>query len=146
MEPPYLVDHFAFTVVGPRARTTNAAESDPGTARIPALWHAYLASPGAETYSVYSDYESERIGAYDVTVGTPPHATAPIDWARVDVPGGRYLVFANEGAIPDAVVDAWRAVWAYFDGRSDVRRAYTADFERYDPARPGRVEIHVAIL
>jgi predicted transcriptional regulator YdeE len=148
MEPPYLVDLPAFIVVGFRARTTNAAESDPATARIPALWGAYMGRRGesdAPSYGVYGRYESDHAGAYDVTVG------AEGEWAdgglaRVHVPAGRYLVFANEGEIPRAVIDAWGAVWAHFAGGADVRRAYTTDFERYDPARPDRVEIHIAIL
>lgn len=145
MIEPYYVDMHAFTVVGPQTRTTNADEARPTTARIPSLWGAYLRSPGPTTYAVYGNYESDHTGAYDITVGTPPSISVPKDWVRVEVPPGRYLVFANEGAIPAAVIAAWQQVWQYFDSQADVQRAFTTDFERYDPARPGRVEIHIAI-
>jgi predicted transcriptional regulator YdeE len=149
MEPPYLIEHPAFTVVGFRARTTNAAESDPATARIPALWGAYLGRRGASdtpSYGVYSAYEREHTGAYELTVGAEGEWATGGGLAHVHVPAGRYLVFANEGEMPGAVVEAWGAVWAHFGGGAAPRRAYTTDFEKYDPARPGRVEIHVAVL
>jgi hypothetical protein len=43
------------------------------------------------------------------------------------------------------VIDAWGAVRPHFAERAEVRRAYTTDVEKYDRARPGRVEINVAI-
>ncbi len=149
MEPPYFVDHPAITVVGFGARTTNAAESDPATARIPALWGAYMgrrAPSDGPSYGVYSAYESDHTGAYDLVVGAEGEWASGGGLARVLVPEGRYLVFANEGPLPQAVVKGWGAVWAHFADAAAPRRAYATDFEKYDPARPGRVEIHVSVV
>jgi predicted transcriptional regulator YdeE len=154
---PVAIDHLPFTVLGRRERTTNAAEADPGSARLPALWGAYLggggpaqipgAAPGAATYSVYTAYESDHRGAYDVVVGAAVADAAPAGspLVRVAVPGGRYLVFTETGAMPDAVIAAWQSVWHYFEAHPDVRRAYTADFELHDPRRPDAVAVYVAV-
>jgi predicted transcriptional regulator YdeE len=148
MESPSLLDHPAIVVVGFGARTTNDAESDPPTARIPALWGAYMGRRGpadSPSYAVYTAYESDHTGAYDVTVGAEGEWATGGGLAHVNVPAGRYLVFANEGEIPGAVIEAWGAVWRHFAREGAPRRAYTTDFEKYDPARPGRVEIHIAV-
>jgi predicted transcriptional regulator YdeE len=154
---PQPVDHPAFTVIGLQARTTNAAERDPSTARIGALWGAYLSGGGASqvpggsaasiTFSVYSGYESDYRGAYDVLVGTGANAAVspPPGWRRIVVPAGRFLVFTASGPMPATVIQTWAAIWKYFDEHSDVRRAYTADFELHDPAHPDRVAIYIAV-
>ena len=161
MPDPVAIDHPPFTVLGVRARTTNAAEAEAATARIPALWGAYLAgggtdrivgAAGAATYSVYTAYESDHRGAYDVVVGaavrdgaTGEGATGDGALARVSVPGGRYLVFTESGAMPGAVIAAWQRVWRHFEAHADVRRVYTADFELHDPRRPDTVAVYVAV-
>jgi hypothetical protein len=45
--------------------------------------------------------------------------------------------------LPGAVIDGWRAVWAFFERHGAPRRAYTADFELY--LEPERVEIWIAV-
>jgi predicted transcriptional regulator YdeE len=157
MPDPVAVDHPPFTVLGVRARTTNAAEADPATARIPALWGAYLgaggaagipgADPAAATFSVYTAYDSDHRGAYDVVVGAAVRDDTSGDGtlARVTVPGGRYLVFTETGAMPGAVIAAWQRVWRHFEAHVSVRRAYTADFELHDPRRPDTVAVYVAV-
>jgi len=55
---------------------------------------------------------------------------------------GSYLMFRCVGPLPQAVIDGWRDVWAYFSGRAPAR-AYTYDLEIY--AEAGAVEIWVAV-
>ena len=61
------------------------------------------------------------------------------------VPAGRYVVFTSSGEIPAAVVAGWQQVWAYFASPEAPARAYTTDFEYYDPAQPSTVRIHIAV-
>ena len=58
-------------------------------------------------------------------------------------PPGQYLVFNCSGPLPGAVIEGWRAVWAFFERPDALRRAYTADFEVY--FEPERVEIWIAV-
>ena len=51
-------------------------------------------------------------------------------------------MFRCVGPLPQAVIDGWRDVWAYFAGRAPAR-AYTYDLEIY--AEAGAVEIWVAV-
>jgi predicted transcriptional regulator YdeE len=59
---------------------------------------------------------------------------------RVSVPRGRYALFTATGEMPRALIETWGKVWA-----SPVKRAYTTDFEVHDPAKPGQVDIHIAL-
>jgi len=80
---------------------------------------------------VYSAYESDVSGSYQILVGrevrTPPHLSPPLQ--IVSVPDGRYLVFHRSGPLPQVVIDGWQEVWEYFAGRDAPARAYTFDFE-----------------
>jgi hypothetical protein len=41
------------------------------------------------------------------------------------------------------VIDAWKEVWDYFSQASEVRRAYTTDFEVYKGM--DEVAIHISV-
>jgi len=154
---PTRAHHPSFIVLGLSTRTTNALEADATTARIPGLWHRWFASggaaqlsgsaPHAASYGLYHAYESDYRGAYDLVVGAAVSspATIPAGWTRVDVPAAQYLVFRGTGAMPAIVVQTWSTLWDYFASHTDVRRAYTMDFERYDPARGDQVDIYIAV-
>jgi predicted transcriptional regulator YdeE len=140
-------------VAGLATRTTNAAETSPETARIPAIWQRFmtedwpsrLAQIGASgpSLAVYSGYESDHTGSYQLLVGrevrTSERVTSPLQ--HVAVPAGSYLVFQCAGPLPQAVIEGWKAVWAFFDRRGAPARAYTYDVEVYTDG----VEIWVSI-
>ena len=142
-------------VVGLATRTTNAAESNLSTAKIPALWDRFAREQWAErleqfgafgpTLAVYSAYESDVFGSYQIVVGrqvrNSPSVLPPL--RIVSVPQGQYLMFSCPGSLPSAVIDGWSDVWAYFTHANSPSRAYTADFEAYPDAGP--VEIWVAV-
>ena len=142
-------------VLGLATRTTNSAESDPATARIPRLWEQFgrerwperLEKLGAfgPTMAVYSEYESDVTGSYQLLVGrevrTAPPVSAPLQ--VVPIVQGSYLTFRYSGALPQAVIDGWREVWTYFASGKAPARAYTSDFEMYSAA--SAVEIWVAV-
>jgi predicted transcriptional regulator YdeE len=133
---PEIKEFAAFAVQGLQVRTSNAAEQTP-QAKIGALWGRYFSSPGggaSGVYGVYSGYESDWTGAFDVTAGSEASAGAApkADQTTVQIEGGKYLVFHAKGAMPQAVFEAWGRVWQYFAApRTDWQRCYTTDFEQY---------------
>ena len=153
---PSLVQVPAFSVAGIATRTCNRDEADPQRARIGALWDQFfseswdrrLPGPGADgrLYGVYSAYESDAQGAFDVTAGVSRavQADPPVGTAHVEVLPGDYLVFRREGAMPQMVIDAWADVWRYFEERPGARRRFGTDFELYEG--PDRVAVHIGVL
>jgi predicted transcriptional regulator YdeE len=134
---PEIKEFSSFKVQGLQVRTTNAAEQIPATAKIGALWQKYFCSPSEATagvFGVYSGYESDWTGAFDVTAGSEINAGSALiaDRATVQVEAGQYLVFHAKGAMPQAVIEAWGRVWQYFAvPRTDWQRCYVTDFEQY---------------
>lgn len=145
----------SFAVQGFQVRTNNAAEQTP-EAKIGALWQRYFSKPGVamtEIYGVYSGYESDWMGAFDVTAGSLAAASAElkVDQVTVQIQGGPYLVFHAKGAMPQAVFEAWGRVWEYFSApRSHDatlwQRCYATDFEQYLSADEVAVCIGVKLV
>lgn len=144
-----------FRVAGISVRTANPDEGSPETAKLGLLWGRFFQEgipgrvadqvPGSPIYGVYSEYDSDVNGQYTVTAGMQIEAGASggDGFARVDVAGGEYLVFAGKGPMPQVVIEAWQSVWAYFSAASEFKRAYTTDFELYKGM--DEVAIHVSI-
>lgn len=132
-------------------RTTNQAERNPETAQISALWERFYQHAGShltkqsQVYGVYTNYESDMNGAFDVYACTDNAAVLRLDNAKtVTLQSGTYLKFSGAGEMPQAVIDAWGEVWAYFTSDNCPHtRAYTTDFEWYKS--PNDVEIYIAI-
>jgi predicted transcriptional regulator YdeE len=138
----------AFSVTGFQARTTNAAEQNPQTGKIGGLWQQLFGSalfaPTAGVVGVYSNYESDAMGAFDVTAGAVSSATKPANTQTVQIQAGQYLVFRGKGAMPQAVIDAWMQIWQHFgQPRTDVERVYATDFEQYIGA--DEVAVHIGV-
>jgi predicted transcriptional regulator YdeE len=149
----------AFPVQGFKTRTTNAAEGQPATAKIGPLWGQFFATMGAgkisvapndsSIYGVYSHYESDAHGAFDVTAAVASfgqsHDEAINDQlVSFTIAGGDYLVFRTRGAMPDAVIQAWQHIWAYFAApREDFVRCFVTDFEQYIGA--DEVAVHIGV-
>lgn len=136
----------ALSVSGPHVRTNNALEAT-SARKIPGLWAAFGqaqaasgAGPGA-VYAVYSDYQSDANGEYTLTLG---EQCVPAASGAVSVQAGDYLTFAANGARPAAIIDAWKAVWAYFSAADrSVQRAYQTDFEKYESPTSATIYIGV---
>ena len=158
---PRTVHIDAFQVTGLSVRTRNSDENDPATARIGALWDSFFSHSwerhlpavghDGRLFGVYSAYESDAHGAFDVTVGvaTDPGAGAA-GYAggekirRTPVLAGTYLVFTGAGPMPQMVIDTWGAIWAYFARNPQVQRRFGTDFEAY--SGPDQVAIHIGIV
>ncbi|MBV4458608.1 GyrI-like domain-containing protein [Pseudomonas sp. COR58] len=142
-----------FTVAGLRVRTTNLAEHDGHTAKIGPMWDRFhkagLAAviPGKQTespvYGVYSAYESDASGAFDVTAGVAILDRDSTDFETVRIESGDYLVFEGHGALPEAVIATWGRIWRYFEDNPQVERRYATDFEAY--TGPDSVAVHIGI-
>lgn len=139
-----------FRVAGLTARTSNRDESDPGAARIGFLWNRFFGERVYEKtphriddmrlYGVYSDYEADAHGAFDITTGVAV-ADGP---ASVRIEGGNYLVFSARGEMPRMVTELWDQIWAYFEAHPEIQRRYRSDFEAY--SGPDEVAIHIGIV
>lgn len=142
----------SFTVSGLRVRTANAAEHNPETAQIGPMWGQFFAKglaeviPGKLTessvYGVYSAYESDASGAFDVTAGvavTEPSA----DFETIRIESGNYLVFEGRGPLPGAVIETWGRIWQHFEANPQIERRFATDFEAY--TGPESVAIYIGL-
>jgi len=140
-----------FELRGLPTRTKNADEMEPAKAKIGDLWQRFYGEAGAvllpesKVYGVYSNYESDAMGEYDVAAAADVFAGAEIPaFESVSVKPGRYLVFDAEGEMPGAVISLWQQIWHYFnDSDCPHQRAYQSDFEYYKSE--SQVEIYIGI-
>ena len=142
--------------IGLEIRTTNQAEANPATTRIPAVWQRFFAEgitgqiPALQepqlVYGVYTSYESDQTGPYSMLVAhqTASLAEVPAGLVGVQTKPASYLVFPAHGPMPQALVATWASVWQFFAQPGPYERAYTTDFELHRDA--GRtVEIYIAL-
>ncbi|TBR41384.1 AraC family transcriptional regulator [Marinomonas agarivorans] len=138
-------------IQGLSIRTNNATEMQPELGKIGGLYHTFGLQvvvdydAGANLYGVYYQYDSDHNGDFSVLVGsTPDKLTTTARLESVTLQAGEYLVFSGKGSMPQAVIDLWGAIWAYFsDNETEYKRTYTTDFERYIGV--DAVEIYIAI-
>ena len=134
----------ALTVVGITTRTSNQRIDEIGQ-----LWQRFYSSNVAaqvvsrldkRIYSVYSDYESDATGEYNLLIGCAVslEAQVPDGLTKKTVSASQYAVFETSGELPAGIVAAWREVWS-----SDLDRSYDTDFERYE--EDGTATVHVGI-
>ncbi|HEY5603148.1 MAG TPA: GyrI-like domain-containing protein [Gammaproteobacteria bacterium] len=144
-------------VVGLKISTSNTLESDPETARIPALWQRFFSESVEEQIphiieegvllGVYTDYDNEQRGHFALIAGRQVSALGalPEDFTAIEIPEGLYLVFSDEGDMPTIIYTTWHTIREYFSNTTDYVRTYTADFEFYDDDNPARIEIYIAV-
>ncbi|MCH7976143.1 MAG: effector binding domain-containing protein [Bacteroidetes bacterium] len=153
MSEPKLVNLPAFEVAGLPVRTTNAEESGQGTTKIGAHWQRFFAEGHHERIpktadkllGVYTDYESNNMGAFSLITGFEVLSVEdlPDGIVGVQIPEQDYLVFHAEGEMPTIVIETWGRVMAYFEANKEYEHAYTADFELYP--NENEVDIHIAV-
>lgn len=148
---PELVQVDGFSVIGIQTRTKNVDELNPNTAKLHQLWEKFFKmempnyNPASPIYGVYSDYVSDCNDYYTVTASVELNADKVADnqFNAVNVKSGNYLVFKNSGPIPQAIYEAWEAIWAYFKSNPDVVRTYDTDFELC--AEPEKCAIYIGV-
>jgi predicted transcriptional regulator YdeE len=154
--PPRLVRlDTARLLAGITTRTSNLEEMNPLTGKIPALWGRFFAervaqsvpgyTPQAALYGAYSGYASDVNGAYDLTAAVqtqqPPEASLGLH--SLEIPAGAYMVFEEQGAMPQTVLALWAAVWQYFENAPAHPRRYAVDFEEY--TGEGRIAVYIGV-
>ena len=162
----------AISCKGISVRTTNNAEISHDTAKLGRLWqkfhqsHVSHLAQGADVYGIYHNYESDDlVGAFDVVASwkledeqqegenvlsaeSVLSAAHSSDVVSVTIPAGKYLVFVEEGHMPNTVMNAWEKAWEYFHNRDcEHTRTYNVDFERYVEGNLeyGAVELYIGI-
>ncbi|MEC7276898.1 MAG: GyrI-like domain-containing protein [Bdellovibrionota bacterium] len=135
------------SVYGLTIRTKNENEMSQETAKIGNLWHSFtskvssLLNEGQEVYGVYSSYESDHSGEFNVTAASEKKVDGT---EGVVIEAGKYLVFSAEGEMPQAVIQGWTDIWNYFsEETSEFKRLYKTDFELYEG--PNTVNIFIGI-
>lgn len=129
----------AFRVIGIEARTTNAQEMS-GSGAIPKIWGRLLGEKliekipnrrGSEVIALYTDYASDKDGAYTFVLGVPvsSEGNTPAGMVARAVRAGEYVMLATgEDPARDAVVHLWQKVWQLETARQ-ISRAYRTDYE-----------------
>ena len=137
------------TITGLQVRTKNADEMNPATQKIAPLWGRFFQEvlptlgEGSTVYGVYHNYESDVHGGFDVLVGADTLRVTD-EMKSITLEAGKYLMFPVKGELPQAIIDTWMKVWAYFEDPSiDERRSYETDFELYKSA--DEVEIYIGV-
>src|SRR3954466_5592763 len=104
---PQLRTAEAKRIAGLALRTDNATEARPGGGKIPGLWQRFrsedwfgrLDQLGAfgPPVGVYSAYESDASGSFQILAGREIAATANVaaPLQLVSIPAGRYVVFES---------------------------------------------------
>lgn len=137
------------TVVGLAARTKN---TDPDmTAVIGSLWNDFYQNSiyasinnkvNDKALGIYSDYEADANGEYNITVACEVEKAEeipPCTVAKV-IPAGKYAKFLVRGHMQKAVAEFWQKLWAM-----DLNRAYTYDFEEYQDSNVDEATIYIYI-
>lgn len=141
----------AKTITGFKVRTKNEDEMNPQTAKIGALWQNYfeqimptLGETPPPTYGVYTNYESDAFGEFDVLVGVQGVENIA-DLETVTLESGNYLCFEANGELPQAVIDTWGEIWSYFsDENCPQKRLFKTDYECYMSQSEAKIYIGVA--
>jgi len=136
------------TIYGLKVRTTNEKEMNPETAKIGALWGDYFENilptlpEATQGYGVYANYESDAFGEFDVFAGSEVLNDA---LEKVVLKEGNYLCFKTNGELPQAVIETWGEIWAYFsDEHCKEIRTYKTDYELYLSENEAEIYIGVA--
>ena len=144
-----------FEVIGITTRTTN--ENGQSMADIEALWGRFWGDKiqdqipnklSDDIYAVYTNYESDYMGSYSLTIGARVRSLKeiPDGFTGLTVEGGAFRKYVSKGKMPDAVVKTWMEIWS----DSDLKRAYTFDFtvhgEKYFDGDKAEVETFISIV
>ena len=123
-------------VRGLAVRTSNRNETMPQQAKIAGLWQDFFTACGRSgvepslVYGVYSNYNSDLHGEFDVTAGLPADFSHT-SMREVTIPTGPYLCFTKSGPCPATVIALWQEIWEFFQQEDAPARTYRCDFEEY---------------
>lgn len=136
-------------VAGLTARTSNSDVNMPVV--IGGLWSNFYQNGvyssinnkiSGKALGIYSDYESDYMGEYDITVACEVlDFTALADGVSTKIiPAGKYAKFIIKGHMQKAVAEFWEKLWDI-----DLDRKYEFDYEEYQDSNIDDAEIHIYI-
>lgn len=134
---------------GISVKTTHVKASN--TDQIPGLWKRFDQNvkvdykSGHRVYGVYYDYASDASGEFTVLAGTDqPDCNSKIELKEARIEAEDYLVFHDQGTMPELVTKIWCRIWDYFaNENSEYTRSYRTDFEHY--LSENEIRIHISI-
>lgn len=147
-------------LLGITARTNNALEMDPSTAKIGTTIRSYLSEQSYEkishrknpglTYCAYTNYESDMNGDYTYFIGEEvlEFSNAPEGLTQLTIPAQSYAKFTSDvGPMPNVCINLWQKIWKMSPAELGAVRRYHTDFELYDErARdPNKTELDIFI-
>lgn len=140
-------------LVGLKVRTKNENERNASTSKIATLWNKFYDEVynkvliGGEVYGVYSGYESDHNGNFDVFAAVESKQDDIVHEGMVTlaIESGKYLVFSTEQSEGNLVLALWQQVWQYFSQEGcPHKRAFTTDYEVFNTNKI--IKLHIAIL
>lgn len=122
-------------IMGIQVRTSNdVCQTD-----MPQIWQKFLQEKILEkipnkvsntVFAVYTDYEDDYTKPYSYIVGCEVSTLDGIPDGMVGtvVPASSYAVYKTKGEYPQGLASTWQTIW-----KAPFKRAYTTDFEVYEP-------------
>ena len=125
-------------IAGIAIRTNNEKAKDD----ISKLWNEFFSNnivskindrkEDSFIYGIYDEYESDMNGNYNVTAGVEISRKNIKNNNVTKIKKGKYLLFEEEGTLPDVIIQTWQYIWNYFKEHKDIKRKYSSDFEVYE--------------
>lgn len=115
------------TIFGYKIRTTN--QNAQSMTDMGKLWERFMADnpdTAQKIYIIYTDYENQDQGFYDVYIGTRENLAHFPD--KIDVTIEKHTEFESEYHSPNDIIRLWKEIWA----NPDLQRQYDFDVEEYD--------------
>lgn len=146
-----------FCVAGIKVDTNSANEANPESALIPALWQQFFSeniesqipdqTGETSVLGVYWNYEGDSEKSYSLLVGREVSSLNPVSGGltALEIPDSDYLVFSDEGEMPEIIYSMWHYIWDYFSNTDRYQRQYSYDFECYSNDNDAKVDIYIAI-
>ncbi|CDH08197.1 GyrI-like domain-containing protein [Xenorhabdus bovienii] len=149
-----IVDCSALSLVGISTCTKNAHEMDAATAKIMPLWQHFYQDiypkqlSGNVVYGVYSNYESDANGQFDVIAAVKEHegdnAQTGSSFDKIELVAGRYIIFSGLAGEGNPVFQLWQQVWQYFEQPDCLhQRSWKTDYEVFH--QDGKIELFIGI-
>lgn len=125
-----------FYIIGISVRTTN--EGGQAAKDIPQLWDRFVSEDieskipnkaSTDLYGIYTEYEGDFMQPYTTIVGYKVSSldNIPEGLIGLTIETANYEGFTAKGKLSDDIVfNKWTEIW-----KSDLDRAYLADFEIY---------------
>ena len=96
-----------------------------------------------EVLAVYHDYDGDHTNPYAYFIGCKVKKGTPVPAGMngLVITGALYYQITAKGKIPDCIINVWKEIWS-----SNIKRAYTADFEVYDSRTANWADAEVDIF